>query len=200
MGKIRRLWSWFWAPSARRSLGALTLIGFVLGIGSVIGFNTGIHMTGTIEFCGGACHSMRTFTLPEYQVSIHGNTRTGVTAGCSDCHLPHALIPKLITKTRAGLEDIYHEFAGTIDTKEEYEAQRLVMAQRVWAEMRATDSANCRHCHDRSKIRFEDQSAMARTAHEDAQKTGETCIDCHQGVAHEKPKMPDEAGEDDFSL
>jgi nitrate/TMAO reductase-like tetraheme cytochrome c subunit len=35
---------------------------------------------------------------------------------------------------------------------------------------------------------FAKQSHRASTQHQDSLKTGETCIDCHKGIAHEKPK------------
>jgi cytochrome c-type protein NapC len=38
----------------------------------------------------------------------------------------------------------------------------------------------------------EAQSAQARKKHEKAAKEGETCIECHRGVAHEEPMEPDE--------
>jgi cytochrome c-type protein NapC len=37
------------------------------------------------------------------------------------------------------------------------------------------------------------QKQRARKNHESAMKDKETCIDCHKGIAHQKPKgMPEE--------
>ena len=34
---------------------------------------------------------------------------------------------------------------------------------------------------------LDDQDRFAKRKHERAEKNGETCIDCHQGIAHELP-------------
>jgi cytochrome c-type protein NapC len=67
--------------------------------------------------------------------------------------------------------------------------------------MRATDSRECRNCHSVAAMTLAAQKPRARAQHEDSLKTGETCIDCHQGVAHTLPKKHDEpAEEEDFAL
>jgi cytochrome c-type protein NapC len=49
------------------------------------------------------------------------------------------------------------------------------------------------------------QSQRARTRHEQATENGETCIDCHKGIAHkdvskEIQKEKEQAAEPDFGL
>jgi cytochrome c-type protein NapC len=127
----------------------------------------------------------------EYKESIHHNNASGVRAGCADCHVPKALGPKLYAKVMAA-KDVYHEILGTINTEEKFEALRWDMASRVWARMRANDSVGCRSCHSLTAMNAEAQSAQARKKHEKAAKEGETCIECHRGVAHEEPMEPDE--------
>ena len=83
-----------------------------------------------------------------------------------------------------------HWILGTIDTKEKFEAHRADMAERVWAEMRSNDSRECRNCHALGTMNLEIQDKRAARRHtlERKQEKGETCIDCHQGVAHELPE------------
>lgn len=200
-GWIKRSWVWFRSPSSRWALGSLIGGGFVAGIAFVAVFNTSLYVTGTDQFCGYACHSMREFVAPEWEASSHFTNRSGVRAGCADCHLAEQFVPKMQRKIRAAWTDVPGELFGWISTREKFEARRLHMAEVVWAEMKANDSRECRSCHANAYMDFAAQSTRARNAHEDASKAGETCIDCHKGLAHRMPDMPAEEGEsEDFSL
>jgi cytochrome c-type protein NapC len=197
---IGGLWRNLKTPSARWSLGALLGFGIVAGVAGTVSFNTMIHATGTTEFCT-SCHSMQAFTLPEFQTSAHGHTRTGIEVTCSDCHIPHSFFPKIVRKTTAGMRDVWGELTGVISTQEKYDAKKWELANEVWAEMKATDSRECRHCHDAARMNPELQSAQARKQHAEAKESGETCIDCHKGVAHVEPVDPNApATEDEFAL
>ena len=92
-------------------------------------------------------------------------------------------------------KDVYHEIMGTIDTPEKYEALRWDMASRVWEKMKASDSRECRSCHEWDQMDLAEQDRSARNRHARAVDEGETCIDCHKGIAHEEPDEPDEEGE-----
>jgi nitrate/TMAO reductase-like tetraheme cytochrome c subunit len=188
MGAIRRFFRWLFSPSARLPVFVLLLAGLLVGAASVIGTQVMVHTTGSVAFCGSACHSMRSFTLPEYKESVHFANRTGVRASCSDCHIPHNYPAVLFYKARAGIRDVYFELTGSIDTKEKYEAARWRMANHVWEEFRANNSANCRTCHD--PLAFASQGARAQKAHKKFFTGEATCIDCHQGVAHKEPEEP----------
>jgi hypothetical protein len=51
-----------------------------------------------------------------------------------------------VAKLRAS-KDVYHQFiTKKIDTPEKFEEHRLEMAQTVWAQLKASDSATCRSC------------------------------------------------------
>ncbi len=45
-----------------------------------------MEATNTTEFCIG-CHEMENNVYQEYKPTIHFNNRTGVRAGCPDCHV-----------------------------------------------------------------------------------------------------------------
>jgi nitrate/TMAO reductase-like tetraheme cytochrome c subunit len=76
---------------------------------------------------------------------------------------------------------------GELNSPAKYEAHRLLLAQKIWAELKANDSAECRSCHTPSTMAFAKQPAMAADAHSSLAKSGMTCIDCHKGVAHTLP-------------
>ena len=63
--------------------------------------------------------------------------------------------------------------------------------------MKATDSRECRSCHSFDNMDFSEQDKSARKRHEKAEVKGQTCIDCHKGIAHEEPDEPEEEEEED---
>jgi len=169
---------------------SLVVIALIFMAGAVFAglFNVGLSATNETEFCT-SCHTMK-IPLGELQERPHWKNASGVRAGCADCHVPKEFVPKMIAKVMAA-KDVYHEIMGTIDTPEKYEALRWDMANRVWAKMKATDSRECRSCHDWDQMDLTEQSRSARNKHGRAPDEGKTCIDCHQGVAHEEPEDPD---------
>jgi hypothetical protein len=56
----------------------------------------------------------------------------------------------------------------------------------VWDAMKATDSRECRNCHDFASMNPEDQKKRSRKEHINGIEAGNTCIDCHKGIAHKK--------------
>ena len=90
---------------------------------------------------------------------------------------------KVIRKVQASKE-LYHWALGTIDTPEKFNAKRLQLATKVWHTMKNTDSRECRNCHNLQSMAPEFQRPRARTQHLNAMKNGQTCIDCHKGIAH----------------
>ena len=184
---IKRLRS----PSAKYSLLSLLFVGFVGGIVFWGGFNTAIEATNTLEFCI-SCHEMRDTVYEEYKQTIHYSNRTGVRAVCSDCHVPKDWAHKMARKVKASGE-IWGKLAGTIDTPEKFEAKRLELATHEWDRMKKSDSRECRNCHSFDGMDTEKQKNRASKMHKIAQSDNKTCIDCHKGIAHKKPKnMPEE--------
>ena len=188
---LKSWWAVLRKPSIKYSLLTLLSGGFVSGIIFWGGFNTGMEATNELEFCIG-CHEMKNNVYEEYKTTIHYANRTGVRAVCSDCHVPKDWSHKIIRKIQASRE-VFGKIAGTIDTKEKFEAKRLELATREWARMKANDSRECRNCHSFEGMDGGKQKQRARKQHENAQKDKQTCIDCHKGIAHNKPKgMPEE--------
>ncbi|SEL58381.1 NapC/NirT family cytochrome c [Halomonas daqiaonensis] len=184
---LARYWRILTRPSVHFSLGFLTLGGFIAGVLFWGGFNTALEATNTQQFCT-SCHEMQR-PLQEMQDTIHYTNRSGVRAQCADCHVPHDWTDKMARKMEASKE-VWGWVFGTIDTEEEFEAKRRVLAEREWARLEANDSLECRNCHEFDYMDFTRQSPRATDAHSTSLASGEaTCIDCHKGIAHELPDM-----------
>ena len=178
-------------PSAKYSLLTLLGVGFIAGILFWGGFNTAMEATNTLDFCI-SCHEMRDTVYQEYKQTIHYSNRTGVRAVCSDCHVPKDWVHKMARKIQAS-QEVWGKIMGTIDTPEKFEAKRLELATHEWARMKKAESRECRNCHSFEGMNPEKQKARASKMHKIAQDDKKTCIDCHKGIAHKKPKnMPEE--------
>ena len=174
-------------PSSKYSVLTLLLVGVVLGVLFWGGFNTALEATNKEAFCI-SCHEMRDNVYAEYKENtIHYTNRTGVRATCPDCHVPKEWGPKMLRKIQASRE-VWGKLVGTIDTREKFEAKRLKLAESEWARMKANESLECRNCHTLASMDPERQKPRAKKSHEMAKKNGDTCIDCHKGIAHHKPQ------------
>jgi cytochrome c-type protein NapC len=183
-GFIRRLWTGFWSPTGVLSLGFLLILGFVGGVLFWGGFHWALELTNTEKFCI-SCHTMER-NYDEYTETVHYNNHSGVRATCPDCHVPKEWQHKIKAKIMAS-KDLYHEILGTIATEEAYEAHRLKMAASTWKKMKESDSRECRNCHDFEYMDFTIQETRAADEHQRALDEGKTCVDCHQGIAHNLP-------------
>ena len=194
-GKLATLWAKLKKPSVKYSLISLLTVGFFSGIFFWGGFNTAMEATNTMSFCI-SCHEMEDNVYQEYKETIHYTNRTGVRAVCSDCHVPKDWTHKMIRKVQASRE-VWGKITGTIDTKEKFEAKRLVLAEREWARMKASDSRECCNCYSFDSMDPEKQKLRGAKMHKIAQTENQTCIDCHKGIAHHKAKgMKEDEDED----
>jgi len=161
---------------------------FAAGIIFLGGFNITLDATNSLAFCT-SCHEMDT-VYAEYKKSVHYQNASGVRAICSDCHVPKQFIPKILAKSRATINEIPKKIIGTINTPEKFKAHRLELAEDVWKKMKATDSRECRNCHSLDTMDLDKQDKSARKKHtkERMLEKGETCIDCHKGIAHKLPE------------
>lgn len=184
--KIANLWAMLKKPSAKYSLIALLSIGFTSGIFFWGGFNTAMEATNTMDFCI-SCHEMHDNVYQEYKQTIHYSNRTGVRATCPDCHVPKDWSHKIVRKIKASAE-VWGTLVGTINTKEKFEANRLRLATSEWARMKASDSRECRNCHSFDGMDVEKQKLRGAKMHKIGLSEKKTCIDCHKGIAHHKPK------------
>jgi nitrate/TMAO reductase-like tetraheme cytochrome c subunit len=182
-GPLRRAWHRLRTPSARWSVLALVAVGFIVGAIAIIGTQVMVHVTGTNEFCGGACHSMQ-WVAAEHKASVHGTNKKGLGATCHDCHIPKHYPALLWYKAKAGTKDVIGEIRGVINTEEKFKAAREHMAQLVWDEYKGNNSQACRNCHQFTpEVLAKQPEFHANTIREGKM----TCIECHKGVAHVAP-------------
>ncbi len=174
-------------PVAIGGAGVFTIVGIAIGVVGYIGFHTALKMSTSTEFCI-SCHTMRDNNFEEDKTTIHYKNPVGVRAECSDCHVPKAGWPLYKAKIMVA-RDVWGELTGSIDTREKFESERLRLAKIVWAEMEANDSAQCRSCHSFESMDFEHQKPNAAKMMKKAMTEGDTCIDCHKGIAHHLPDM-----------
>ncbi|MDR3087960.1 MAG: NapC/NirT family cytochrome c [Azoarcus sp.] len=159
---------------------------FVLGILFWAGFNTMMNETNTEAFCI-SCHEMQS-NYREYQDTVHHTNRSGVRATCPDCHVPQEFVPKMVAKVKASA-DLWHSILGSIDTPEKFNAKRQLLAEREWRRMQANNSQECRNCHDTNSFDYGVQSYRSADQHMEGLEKGQTCIDCHKGIAHQLPQI-----------
>jgi cytochrome c-type protein NapC len=192
-GGLKGLWIKLKSPSAKYSLLVLLVVGFFSGIIFWGAFNTGMEATNKLEFCIG-CHEMRDTVYQEYKKTIHYSNRTGVRAICSDCHVPKDWTHKMIRKIQAS-QEVWGKITGYIDTPEKFESHRMELATHEWERMKSRDSIECRNCHNFDAMSDQKQKQTVYNKHMKAKADGQSCIDCHKGIAHKLPKEyhdPDE--------
>lgn len=165
----------------------LVTIGVFVGIFTVVGFEVGMGLTNTEEFCTG-CHLQPRATAETYYTSSHFKNKTGVRPICSDCHVPVEFGNKMWRKILASRE-VWSFLSGNIDTTEKYLDNVIHMRDKEIARIKANDSKECRNCHEVSQMNFELQTAQAQKFHSTMASEGKTCIDCHQGLTHLSPEV-----------
>ncbi|MCA0936074.1 NapC/NirT family cytochrome c [Vibrio alginolyticus] len=180
------LWS---RPSKKWMLGIPLggLVAFILGVGALGAFHGVINFSSTNDFCFG-CHIGMDTIVEEYQESIHFKNSKGVIAAtCNDCHVPREFIPKMIVKVTA-ISDVFHKLKGDI-TLENFEAEhRPRLAAKVTEQFVAEKSKQCKYCHQVDRMDFEAQGRTTARRHQMMEQRGQSCIDCHAGIAHKLPE------------
>lgn len=185
---VVRLLTVVFRPSSRFTLATLVIFGGMCGILFWGGFNWALQATESLNFCI-SCHEMRDNVYQEYIHTIHYKNPVGVRAICSDCHVPHPWLLLVRRKIQASNE-LWHKMLGTVGTRKKFQEHRLQLAKRVWATMKANNSAECRNCHNVSAFDVQKMTEVAQKVMMPGLKDGLTCVDCHKGIAHHLPKMP----------
>jgi len=186
---FKKLISVLRSPSTHYSLGAILIVGGLAGILFSGAFNWSVEKSNSEAFCL-SCHEM-SWVYDEYKTSVHYKNTSGVRATCSDCHVPQEWTAKMVRKIKATFKEVPRKITGKINTKEKFEAHRLELAESVWSAMKANDSQECRSCHAFETMDLDSQSKSAAKRHsaERRLQKGETCIDCHKGIAHALPSV-----------
>lgn len=120
-------------------ISGIGIIGFAIGILFIGSVSTVSHWAGTPKFCGEFCHSMN-LVNEAYKKGLHYQTASGVTAGCTDCHLlnksnehngPVDYTLLMIDKAKAGTNSLVGEIQGTLSTTEKQMAMRQTLSSEV---------------------------------------------------------------------
>ncbi|WP_434355172.1 NapC/NirT family cytochrome c [Parasalinivibrio latis] len=178
LSRKQQVWQWLKKP-----LWLGVPVGIVVGILGIAAFQGVMVASNQNAFCF-SCHLKMDTIVQEYKASPHYVSADEIHATCADCHVPNDFINKMRVKITA-TADIYYMLTGRI-TKENFEQERPRLAQMVWDDMTADNSANCRHCHTGANFDLQSQPQRARLNHELMAQRGETCIDCHSGIAHKR--------------
>ena len=186
--------AWLWRRPQRWFLLGVPaggLLAFFVGIGFTGSFFGALKYASTDAFCT-SCHEMDT-PFQELTHSVHYSNVLGVRASCADCHVPPAFMPGLMRHMAASLE-VWAHLTGELGTPAKYESHRLELAQKIWRELKANDSAECRSCHTPSAMARVRQpstgatgAAISPATMHQSLATSYTCIDCHKGLAHALP-------------
>lgn len=135
-----------------------------------------------------SCHEMN-FPYQEYKESKHFKNASGVRVECQSCHIPQAMVPRLLRKVWA-VQELYAHFSGVLDTEKQFEDERPRLAKRLWAEMKANNSRECRSCHNQQAFIFaEFKKPKDAKRMQKGLKENQTCIDCHKGRVHRMPNL-----------
>lgn len=179
--------AWLWRRPQRWFLLGIPaggVVAFIVGIGFTGSFIGALKYAETDSFCT-SCHEMNT-PFQEYKQSVHYSNVFGIQASCGNCHVPPTFVPGLVRHIQA-YSEVWGHVTGELNTPAKYESHRLALARKIWAELKANDSAECRSCHTPAAMAFAKQPAAAVSAHQSLATSGMTCIDCHRGVAHTLP-------------
>jgi nitrate/TMAO reductase-like tetraheme cytochrome c subunit len=180
--------AWLWRRPQRWFLFGIPaggVIALCVGLGLAGGFAGVLKVTETTAFCT-SCHEM-SLPFEEFKQSAHFANEFGIRPTCASCHVPPTFFAGVM-RHAAAITEVWGHLRGELDTPAKYEARRLALAQKIWKEFKANDSAECRSCHTASAMALTKQPSMAADAHGSMAKSGMTCIDCHTGVAHTLPQ------------
>ncbi len=147
-------------PQAALILTATVFVGMALGLGlyTFVYAKGYSYLTNDPRACAN-CHVMN----EQYAGWVKSSHRSA--AACNDCHVPHALLGKYLTKGRNGF---WHSYYFTMQTFRE--------PIRATPRTRRIAEANCRRCHEAIVM------AMGTPSHRVSDEI--SCVRCHGSVGH----------------
>ncbi|MEI3144623.1 MAG: NapC/NirT family cytochrome c [Dakarella massiliensis] len=190
--------------NCKRGAILIGLVGAVIGLAAFGVFNSVIHWAGSTEFCGSFCHSMD-YVYAAYHQGQHAKTPSGVTAGCSDCHLKYGstheingfqYIGMLIHKGTSGSKSFFGEVAGHMNTYDKQKAMAPELSKDVQEYMKSTGFSNCRGCHNLAKMKNDKNPDVAAFHAEFVKDTSVNCIECHKTAGHDYTGLNTQADAD----
>ncbi len=144
---------------------------FSLGIAEMI------KHIGDKKFCT-VCHTMEPMALA-YEQDVHGGkNKTGFTAECNACHLPHDnILHYMYKKAEIGLHDVRVQIFGDLKSID-WEKSRKHAKDYVF-------DSGCLSCHENLKDATM-STPKGYLAHRSyfLKFTDKKCVECHQNVGH----------------
>lgn len=141
-----------------------------------------IRYTSTDEFCA-ACH-FHPHAESSFKLSIHNTNRSGVSARCTDCHLPpeDQTVYFLTRKAYHGFHDLYYYLTRDMEDID-WEAKRTAEASK-----RFVYEDGCKKCH--TNLFPSTLDALGAESHLKYQRDPEnnSCVKCHLDVGHYRGK------------
>lgn len=174
-------WGVFW----------LLVIGIVAGVVLTASMVSVVQWAGSDKFCSTFCHSM-TSSAYAWKQGLHARTPTGVTAGCSDCHLtnetnhpltPVAYVELLLAKVKAGTSSLIGEIKGNYSTTEKWLERRPVTEKHALDLMISNNFKNCRGCHNLEDM-YNAKKPMIAQFHKGFIDKPTNCVQCHKTAGH----------------
>ena len=141
-------------------------------------FTKTVHYTSTNEFCA-SCH-VHPHADATWKLSVHHNTRSGISVNCVDCHLPpeDKQVKFLTRKAYHGFHDFYVYITTNTDEIDWTEKRSMEAAQRFVYE------DGCLKCH--TNLFPSTLNELGCQSHlkyiRNPEKT--SCLQCHLNVGH----------------
>lgn len=120
------------------------------------------------------CATCHVAQASDYEQSVHYINRSGVQAGCVNCH--------------AGKK---HKDEKSTDTN--VKKPRIDMAISEWKRLAENSSKECKTCHSPMAMDFVKQEPRSVARHEEGFEDNDSCVRCHKGISHHLPKGWEEA-------
>lgn len=165
---------------------------FLAGILAVCGLVSGVNWAGSNQFCGTFCHTMNGVAFA-WKQGAHGRNPSGVTAGCSDCHLynasepvlgPLGYISLLGHKVVAASHSGFGQVIGRFDTPMTWLQQRPEVEQQEIGWFKGNNFHTCRGCHDLS-LMYDKKNPSIGAWHALYKDQTLDCLSCHKDVGHD---------------
>lgn len=168
--------------------GAIGLAALVAGFAFMAVVDVTDQVFSTDKFCATTCHVMESTVYQELKESKHWQTKTGVRAGCADCHVDEHVTMATIDHI-IGMKEAWVWLFNDFSEPGSFEPFREAGARRVRMSFLEDGSKNCRSCHVMEAIQ---PSSRGQADHEEAREKDISCIACHYNIVHKEVEPSEE--------
>jgi cytochrome c nitrite reductase small subunit len=144
----------------------LVIVAIAIGLAAAVGFYTFLYAKGYSYLSNNPASCANCHVMNEQYDGWQKSSHKGV-ATCNDCHTPHDIAGKYMTKASNGF---WHSYYFTLNNFHE----PIQLTERS----REITEASCRYCHQNM---VESIDVSLREAHREEV----SCIRCHRSVGHQ---------------